>query len=117
MPILADWGPVRQTYGGIKEIDSQWVAENLDQVNVLDVRETEEFDGDLGHIDGAHLIPLAELDQRVQEVETQKPIVTVCKSGRRSAQATVILKRQGITNAASMRGGMLQWHDASLPVQ
>lgn len=117
MPIIADWGPVRQTYGGIKEIDPQWVAENLDQVNVLDVRETDEFNGSLGHIHGAQLIPLAELDRRVQDVAADKPIVTVCKSGRRSAQATVILKRHGVGNAASLRGGMLQWHDTSLPVQ
>lgn len=116
-PIIADWGPVRQTYGGIKEIDPQWVAENLDQVNVLDVRETDEFNGNLGHIHGAQLIPLADLDQRVEEVATDKPVVTVCKSGRRSAQATVILKRRGVGNAASLRGGMLQWHDTSLPVQ
>jgi sulfur dioxygenase len=38
MPTIADWGPVRLTYGGVKEIDPQWVAENLGQVHVLDVR-------------------------------------------------------------------------------
>jgi sulfur dioxygenase len=116
MPVIADWGPVRQTYAGIKEIEPQWVAENPDQVHILDVRGVEEFNDELGHIDGAQLVPLNELEHRVAEVSTDHPIVAVCKSGRRSAQATVILKRKGLKQAASMRGGMLRWNQADLPV-
>jgi sulfur dioxygenase len=116
MPVIADWGPVRQTYAGLKEIEPQWVAENLPTVHVLDVRGPEEYNDDLGHISNAQLVPLNELQQRVGEVPTDKPIVTVCKSGRRSGQATVILKKQGIAQAASMRGGMLGWNQADLPV-
>ena len=116
MPVIAAWGPVRQTYSGIKEIEPQWVAENLDQVRVLDVRSVEEFDDDLGHIHGAQLVPLHELEQRVAEVTSHQPVVTVCKSGRRSGQASVILKKKGITEVASMRGGMLKWNQSDLPV-
>ncbi len=116
MPVIADWGPVRQTYAGLKEIEPQWVAENLPSVHVLDVRGPEEYNDALGHISHAQLVPLNELQQRVSEVPTDKPIVTVCKSGRRSGQATVILKKQGINQAASLRGGMLRWNHADLPV-
>jgi sulfur dioxygenase len=116
MPVIADWGPVRQTYAGIKEIEPQWVAENPGQVHILDVRGVEEFNDELGHIDGAQLVPLNELEHRVAEVSTDQPIVAVCKSGRRSAQATVILKRKGLKQAASMRGGMLRWNQADLPI-
>ncbi len=116
VPVIADWGPVRQTYAGLKEIEPQWVAENLPTVHVLDVRGPEEYNDDLGHISHAQLVPLGELQQRVSEVPTDKPVVTVCKSGRRSGQATVILKKQGLNQVASLRGGMLRWNQADLPV-
>jgi sulfur dioxygenase len=116
VPIVADWGPVRQTYAGLKEIEPQWVAENLPAVHVLDVREPEEFDDELSHIAQAQLLPLNQLQHRLGEVPTDKPIVTVCKSGRRSGQATVILKKQGVDQVASLRGGMLRWYQAELPV-
>ncbi|MEY3298550.1 MAG: hypothetical protein RLZZ597_1810 [Cyanobacteriota bacterium] len=114
-PVIATWGPVRQTYSGIREIEPQWVAENLDQVHVLDVRGVEEFNDELGHIQGAQLIPLHELDQRVGEVSADRPVVTVCKSGRRSGQASIILKKKGLSEVASMRGGMLKWNQTELP--
>ena len=113
--MIADWGPVRQTYAGLKEIEPQWVAENLSKVHVVDVRGPEEYNDKLGHIPNAQLMPLNELQQRVDELPTDKPIVTVCQSGRRSGQATVILKKQGVNRVASMRGGMLQWNQANLP--
>ncbi|WP_035985494.1 rhodanese-like domain-containing protein [Leptolyngbya sp. KIOST-1] len=117
MPAVAEWGPVRLTYGGVKEIDPQWVAENLGKVNVLDVRGQDEFNAELGHIAGAQLLPLGELEGRVDEISAGQPVVAVCKSGRRSAQATVILKKQGLKEVASLRGGMLRWNAAHLPVE
>ncbi|MGG6242220.1 rhodanese-like domain-containing protein [Nodosilinea sp. AN01ver1] len=117
MPTVAEWGPVRLNYGGVREIDPQWVAENLGQVHVLDVRGEDEFNAELGHIAGAQLVPLPELEARVKEIPAEQPVVTVCKSGRRSAQATVILKKQGLKEAASLRGGMLSWNEARLPVE
>lgn len=117
MPEVADWGPVRLTYGGVKEIDPQWIAENLSHVHVLDVREPDEFDAELGHITDAQLLPIGDLEARTGEISADKPLVTVCKSGRRSALAVVILKKQGVKEVASLRGGMLGWTEASLPVE
>jgi glyoxylase-like metal-dependent hydrolase (beta-lactamase superfamily II)/rhodanese-related sulfurtransferase len=116
MPEIADWGPVRHTYAGLKEIEPQWVAEHLGQVNVLDVRSEDEFHADLGHIANAQLIPLDELESRLQEIPTERPLVTVCRSGSRSGQATVLLQRHGIQRAANLRGGMLAWREAGLPM-
>ncbi len=110
------WAPVRQTYGGLREVEPQWVAEHLAEVNVLDVRDPDEFDGYLGHIETAALVPLSELQEAIADIPTDKPVVTVCHSGSRSGQATVILKRAGIEQAANLRGGMLEWHHAGLPV-
>lgn len=116
MPKIADWGPVRYTYAGLREIEPRWVAEHLEKVNVLDVRSISEYTGDLGHIANAQLIPLDELQSRLQEIPTDRPLIAVCRSGRRSAQATVLLQKHGIHQAVNLRGGMLAWQDADLPV-
>lgn len=116
MPPLDSWGPVRQTYAGLREIDPQWVAEHLDRVHVLDVRDAAELNGDADHIPRSQLIPLNELQDHLDEIPRQKPIVAVCRSGRRSGQATVILQKHGIKEVANLRGGMIAWQEAGLPL-
>lgn len=78
---------------------------------VLDVRDPDEFTGELGHIEGAILIPLGELSRRLPELEPYRPeqIVTVCKSGKRSATAAAILVQAGFPQVASLAGGMAAW--------
>lgn len=117
MPGEITWAPVRQTYGGLQEIEPQWVAEHLSEVNVVDVREPDEFNDRLGHITTAKLVPLGKLKESVADIPQDKPVVTVCQSGSRSGQATVILKKAGIEQAANLRGGMLEWNHAGLPVE
>jgi glyoxylase-like metal-dependent hydrolase (beta-lactamase superfamily II)/rhodanese-related sulfurtransferase len=111
-----DWAPLFRTFAGVWEIEPHWLEENAAQVHVLDVREPDEFDGPLGHIEGAQLIPLGSLAARIAEVGTDKPIVTVCRAGGRSAQATVILQRAGIGKVANLAGGMLRWRAQGYPV-
>ena len=112
----AEWGPARQNYAGLLEIDPEWVAEHLDEVQVLDVRQQGELDERLGRIAHAQVIPLDELKARLAEVPTDKPVIAVCHAGTRSGQATVILRDAGIANVANMRGGMLLWREMGLPV-
>jgi rhodanese-related sulfurtransferase len=81
----------------------------------VDVRSPIEFDGELGHIDGAQLIPLDELRARVAEVSTEKPVVVVCQTGRRAAMGTVILAKAGAARVANLAGGMVRWRDLGLP--
>lgn len=116
LPLPADWGPVRQTYAGMMEIDPDWLAQHLAQVHVVDVRQREEFTGEGGHIPGAQLIPLNEFQQRLGEIPADKPVVTVCHAGARSSQATVLLKNAGYTRYANLHGGMLLWQESGLPV-
>ena len=78
-------------------------------MQILDVREPEEFTGPLGHIEGAILIPLGELAERAGELAKDRPIVAVCRAGGRSAQATVILQQAGFADVANLTGGMLRW--------
>jgi sulfur dioxygenase len=111
----ADWGPVRQTYAGLLEIEPDWVAEHLEQVHVLDVRQPQEMQESLGRIANAQLIPLNELKARLAELPTDKPVVAVCHAGMRSGQATVILRSGGLARCANLRGGMLLWSQLGLP--
>ena len=83
----------------------------------LDVREEDEFHGILGHITGATLIPLGDLTDHAKELDADKPVVTVCRSGARSAQATVLLAKAGLEKVANLAGGMLRWRAQRLPVE
>jgi sulfur dioxygenase len=116
-PGLADWGPVRHTYAGLLEIEPDWLSEHLNEVQVLDVREREEFDDRLGHIPHARLIPLDELRKRLAEVPRDRPVIAVCHAGMRSGQASVILLKAGFERVANLRGGMLLWQQSGLPVE
>ena len=89
------WAPLTFTFGGIWEIQPQSLAEISSVVQIVDVREAGEFCGVLGHIRGATLIPLGELNQRAKELSRDRPVVAVCRSGARSAQAVVMLQKEG----------------------
>jgi rhodanese-related sulfurtransferase len=108
---------VRQTYAGLLEIEPEWVAEHIEQVHVLDVRQPEEVQESLGSIATAQLIPLSELKAHLAEVPTDRPVVTVCHAGMRSGQATVILRSGGLARCANLRGGMLLWSQMGLPTR
>jgi glyoxylase-like metal-dependent hydrolase (beta-lactamase superfamily II)/rhodanese-related sulfurtransferase len=103
------WAALRYTFAGIWEIDPHGLEEHAQAVQILDVREPQEFVGPLGHIRGAILIPLGELAERAGELARDRPIVAVCRAGSRSAQATVILREAGFTDTANLAGGMLRW--------
>jgi glyoxylase-like metal-dependent hydrolase (beta-lactamase superfamily II)/rhodanese-related sulfurtransferase len=104
-----DWAPLTCTFAGIWEITPQALEEVLDRVQVIDVREPAEFDGPLGHIRGALLLPLGELGTRAGELSRDRPVVAACRSGARSAQATVLLQKAGFAQVANLGGGMLRW--------
>jgi rhodanese-related sulfurtransferase len=99
------------------EIDPHGLEEHQGPVQILDVRELDEFTGPLGHIEGAVLIPLGELAARVEELAKDRPIVAVCRAGSRSAQATAILQQAGFPDVANLNGGMLRWRAEGHPVE
>lgn len=103
------WGNLTYTFGGIWEIQPQALEEVAGRVQLIDVREPNEFNGPIGRIAGSKLIPLGELTARAAEITRDRPVVTVCRSGARSAQAVVILQKAGICDIANLAGGMLRW--------
>jgi rhodanese-related sulfurtransferase len=80
---------------------------------ILDVREPGEWQA--GHIDGAVHIPIGELGGRIGELPTDAPIITVCRSGRRSGQVAKTLTKRGY-DATNLDGGLQSWQQQGLPL-
>lgn len=102
----------------LPEIDVTIAAAQIQnkQIKVLDVREPAEFA--TGVIKGAVLIPLGQVEKRVSELDAFKdqPMLVVCGSGGRSAQAIKLLSKYGFTQLSNIKGGMNAWRKAKLPV-
>ena len=101
---------------GVPEVTPAWVAAHVHEVRILDVRDPAEFSDELGHIEGAELVPLATLATALHP-DDPRPVVTVCRSGGRSAKAVGILRKLGLRRVLSMQGGMTAWREAKLPVK
>src|SRR6266480_1607614 len=76
---------------------------------LIDVREP--FEYEIARIDGAKLIPLAEIGERTDELQREQPIVVHCHSGTRSAQAVRLLQQRGFSNVYNLEGGIDAWSD------
>lgn len=76
---------------------------------LLDVREPHEWQ--IGHIPGAHLIPLGQLPARLNELSSAQMIVAYCRSGVRSGKAVDLLEKSGFTKLRNLTGGILAWSD------
>jgi sulfur dioxygenase len=114
-PDLAELNQVRQ-------LEPDEVAALLDAASppfLLDVREPNEYRGELGHIPGSVLIPLRELANRAAELEPHRgrPIVAICRSGVRSTTAAAMLYGLGFDRVYNLKGGMVDWNDRKLSVE
>ena len=86
---------------------------------VLDVREADEYAS--GHIAGARWLPLGRLraatdQEEISELAPETAIVTVCRTGQRSAEAARLLTERGWSSVYNLRGGMVAWQGSGLPV-
>ncbi len=105
-----------------KQISIAELSEQLKDTHpplVLDVRTEADFDGELGHIHNALNIPLEDLKQRLEELESwrERSIMLVCTTDRRSVRAALLLVQQGFTEVHVVAGGMTQWNRDGLPTQ
>jgi molybdopterin/thiamine biosynthesis adenylyltransferase/rhodanese-related sulfurtransferase/molybdopterin converting factor small subunit len=80
---------------------------------LIDVRDPEEWE--ISRIEGARLIPRAQLPERVDELTRAREIVLYCRSGKRSALATQLLLDLGFTHVKSLAGGINAWAEAVDP--
>ena len=99
-----------------KEISTSDAALLRDQgAFILDVREPEEWDE--YHIPESTLIPLAQLESRINEIPGDQPIVVVCRSGNRSAVGRDMLLNAGFSQVTSLAGGISTWRSEGYPVE
>lgn len=114
--------PAVSDLASLDHLTAPGVAEKLESTLpplLLDVREPEEFVGELGHIRGALLVPLDALERRLPKLAgyVERDVVVVCRAGARSASAGAILRKAGFRRVINLEGGMLAWVAAGLPVQ
>jgi rhodanese-related sulfurtransferase len=114
-PSLAELNQVRQ----LEPEQVQVLLDSPAAPVILDVRESEEYTGELGHISGSILVPLKDLSGRVDELEEykDKQVIVVCRAGVRSTTAAAILTGLGFENVTNLKGGMLDWNTRNLPVE
>lgn len=103
-------------YSNISVTELKGRLEAREPLILLDVRSPEEYTQD-GHVAGSTLIPLPELAQRIGELDGQRPVVCICRSGNRSRTACEQLARAGFTNLANVEGGMRAWAAAGYAVE
>jgi len=80
---------------------------------ILDVRQPDEWNE--VHVPGSTLIPLDQLEARLNEVPKDKEVVVICRSGNRSQPGRDALKAAGFTQVTSVTGGLKEWKAAGLP--
>ncbi|MDP9408563.1 MAG: rhodanese-like domain-containing protein [Actinomycetota bacterium] len=94
-------------------MDPRTVQERRGQVQLVDVREPDEWA--VGYIEGSTHIPLGVLPVRLGELDPAVPVVTVCRSGGRAAQAAELLTERGLS-ASVLDGGITRWQSERLPL-
>lgn len=112
----------RQQHQAYAEIDAPALDMRLarqDSLLVIDVRNPDEFSGELGHIKGARNWPLGELPSHLANLSKSRSqsIVVVCLSDKRSTQAIKLMQAEGYTDLTLLRGGMKGWAAAQLAVE
>jgi rhodanese-related sulfurtransferase len=96
---------------GVPEMQVTELKHKLDageNLLLLDVRDEYEFE--ISNIGGT-LIPLAELPERVNELDSSREIVTLCKMGPRGARAVQLLRKAGFKKVSNLTGGIHAWSD------
>ncbi|VAX13183.1 hypothetical protein MNBD_GAMMA24-1943 [hydrothermal vent metagenome] len=106
-------------YRSINELDAPELAQRLDDqpddIHVIDVREMNEFSN--GTMPGAKAIPMATIPVRLNELQQDKELVIICRSGARSAQVCMFLQQQGFDKVFNLRGGLMSWARLGLPIE
>ncbi len=102
---------------GIPEVNPANLQDYLGKVRLIDVRNPDEFAGELGHVPGSELITMGpELQAFLEGGNREEALVFVCRSGSRSARATMYAHQLGYENSYNLKGGMILWNEFKLPV-
>lgn len=111
-----------QVVDGIPEMTVEDLLNNLSaakskKIRLIDVRRPDEYNNELGHIDGTELITLgAQLTEFLEKGDRSEEIVFVCRSGGRSGTATAESIKLGYKFTVNMVGGMIRWNEKKQPI-
>lgn len=107
-----------QVVDGIPEVTCEEVLNQLGKVRLIDVRRPDEFNNELGHIQGAELVTLGpDLTNLLANGDRNQEIVFVCRSGGRSGTATAESIKLGYKATINMVGGMIRWNELKQPTE
>ena len=116
--LIHDWAEVHVTAVGVPELSAETLSKKPPPDALLvDVREQDEYRGELGHLRGSLLVPLGTLSTAARQWPKDRPIVTICRSGGRSGKAALQLAAAGFKRVASLRGGLMHWNEQQLPIE
>ncbi len=101
-------------FEGVFDVTPDEVNEKASQVVLIDVRGPDEFSGELGHVSNSKLIVLDQLAEHINELPKDQTIIFICRSGNRSAQASLLALQNGLENTFNMQGGMILWNELKL---
>jgi sulfur dioxygenase len=99
----------------VKEMECGDAATQLSSFRVIDVREPNEWVGELGCIAEAELISMGDVPADAAQWTKTQPILLVCRSGKRSRHTGEYLISQGFHDVTNLTGGMIAWNVAELP--
>ena len=113
------WPLIQKATSGSKDVSVQQAVHLINRRDaiVIDVRDNAEFAS--GHIPNARHIPAGEMEKRLKELEKfkQRPLILSCRSGPRAVSASGILRKNGFQEVFVLKGGILGWQQASLPLE
>lgn len=112
LPTAHEAATYMRTLAAMKEVN---VSEVPSDAQLIDVREPEEWAAD--HAAGAVHIPLGEVPERAGEIDPDRDIYIICKSGGRSARAAQYLEQARGWEAINVAGGTDAWREAGLPME
>ena len=101
-------------YTNITAEEAKQMIDENQSVVILDVRTLAEYKS--GHIDGSKLIPLLELEERINAIDGNSAVIVYCRSGIKSEDACNILVNHGYEKVYKMMGGLNAWEDAGFPI-
>jgi rhodanese-related sulfurtransferase len=103
------WSVADRHPAGYRELDVDSLQYIEGPIRIVDVRQPDEYVGELGHIVGSQLVPLEHLDSAAASWPRGELMIMVCRSGGRSGLAAEHLTRLGFSRVINLRGGMLSY--------
>jgi hydroxyacylglutathione hydrolase len=108
---ITAWEAAGLPLQSIEVIDAESARKMIaDGAAALDVREMGEFAS--GHVQGADHVPLGSLQQHLDDVPRDRPVVTYCGMGERATSAASLLERAGFRAVLNLKGGVRAWKEA-----